>query len=476
MLPIMKVPILGNILRVISAFIKAPRRFDVLFATDDLQKQQLEAARARENDLQNQIGEMQARIQEMGDMLALYNSHIRMHSRLLEKQSDVGKMMEERIEREEDRTIGLRERQNGAEQRLNVVDEWLAAADGKLSAVNERLNVTDGKLSAVNERLNVNDGKLSAVNERLNVTDRRLDASEAGLQGAKSDLLRLGDVDPDFMNRIVDRICASQDRLSDLNRELSTQPTVWGSTQRLNIAKSALVATCLFNTNSGNITVGEQTFAGSRVSILAGSHDKHLTGFLRKDAMMTEGCDIVIGKGVWLGSGCTLLGPCEVGDNAVIAGGAVVVPGTHVPGNTIYGGIPARKIADLDFSMPQDVENPYVMSALKRNDGLLFVDGWSEKKICPGIPCVGHWLAGDRGMILVDKGNWTLFYALRNVEQSVLIIEGERESKRVPLTKGPLAIPLDLPVEPGKVESFAIRMEDEEAGLFMMLIERRQED
>ena len=114
------------------------------------------------------------------------------------------------------------------------------------------------------------------------------------------------------------------------------------------------MASCFFNTNSGNITIGDYTFAGSGVSILAGSHDQHLKGLLRRDVEITEGCDINIGKGVWLASNSTVLGPVTIGNNAVVAAGAVVVPGTVIPENTIYAGVPAKCIGKLELEDAQD--------------------------------------------------------------------------------------------------------------------------
>lgn len=114
------------------------------------------------------------------------------------------------------------------------------------------------------------------------------------------------------------------DYIRKLNYLCSSLPTVWGEEERLHISKLAAVDVCFFNTNSGHITIGDYTFAGSGVSILAGSHDMKLTGLLRRDADMTEGCDIQIGNGVWLASNCVILGPAVIEENAVVAAGAVV--------------------------------------------------------------------------------------------------------------------------------------------------------
>ena len=56
-----------------------------------------------------------------------------------------------------------------------------------------------------------------------------------------------------------------------------------------------------------------------------------------------EGRDIVIGDGVWIASNATVLGPCTIEANAVIAAGSVVAPHTIVPAGCVYAGVPARR-------------------------------------------------------------------------------------------------------------------------------------
>lgn len=51
---------------------------------------------------------------------------------------------------------------------------------------------------------------------------------------------------------------------------------------------------------------------------------------------------IHIGENVWIGANVTVLGGVSIGENAVIAAGAVVTK--DVPANTVVGGIPAKFI------------------------------------------------------------------------------------------------------------------------------------
>ena len=218
--------------------------------------------------------------------------------------------------------------------------------------------------------------RLDLIEQRLAWTDRRLDLIE------QSNRYILNDGDS-FIHNFMARLIRNREEMKNLNNELSGVPVLWGNPERLHLSPLASVHPCLFNTNSGEITVGDYTFAGSRVSILAGSHDYRLTGLLRRDSELTEGCDITIGKGVWLGSGCTILGPCTIEDNAVIAAGAVVTPGTIVPANSIYGGIPAREIGRLSLE-EYDMESPEIKEAFDRANGSLFIKDGQKNSGFPG--------------------------------------------------------------------------------------------
>jgi maltose O-acetyltransferase len=54
---------------------------------------------------------------------------------------------------------------------------------------------------------------------------------------------------------------------------------------------------------------------------------------------------IIIGNNVWIGMGAKILDGVTVGDNAVIAAGALV--NKDVAANTLVGGVPAKLIRDL---------------------------------------------------------------------------------------------------------------------------------
>ena len=62
------------------------------------------------------------------------------------------------------------------------------------------------------------------------------------------------------------------------------------------------------------------------------------------------GIPVIIGRNVWIGGGAVINPGVKVGDNAVIASGAVVTK--DVPDNAIVGGNPAKIIKYVDSKTP----------------------------------------------------------------------------------------------------------------------------
>lgn len=56
----------------------------------------------------------------------------------------------------------------------------------------------------------------------------------------------------------------------------------------------------------------------------------------------------VVHDGALIGIAATVLSRCEIGEGALIAAGAVVLEGTHVPANTLWTGCPAKQIKELN--------------------------------------------------------------------------------------------------------------------------------
>lgn len=91
--------------------------------------------------------------------------------------------------------------------------------------------------------------------------------------------------------------------------------------------------------NFGSVVIGDDFIGAEGLSILTGGHDPHtLEPFVKP---------VAIGNRVWCGAGVTILPGVTVGDDAVIAAGAVVAK--DVEAATIIGGVPAVKLKDVNL-------------------------------------------------------------------------------------------------------------------------------
>jgi acetyltransferase-like isoleucine patch superfamily enzyme len=91
----------------------------------------------------------------------------------------------------------------------------------------------------------------------------------------------------------------------------------------------------------GGITIEDDVLIGPKVSLITESHP--LNPMQRKGLI---GKSIVIKRNAWIGAGATILPGITIGENSVVAAGAVV--SKDVPDNTIVGGIPAKIIKIIE--------------------------------------------------------------------------------------------------------------------------------
>ncbi|SDM31871.1 Acetyltransferase (isoleucine patch superfamily) [Catalinimonas alkaloidigena] len=90
----------------------------------------------------------------------------------------------------------------------------------------------------------------------------------------------------------------------------------------------------------GGITIEDEVMIGPRVNLTSENHPVDPTN--RKVLVPQR---VVIKRNVWIGAGATILPGVTVGENAVVAAGAVVTK--DVPANTVVGGVPARVLKHL---------------------------------------------------------------------------------------------------------------------------------
>jgi len=91
----------------------------------------------------------------------------------------------------------------------------------------------------------------------------------------------------------------------------------------------------------GGLDIADDVMIGPNVSIITSSHP--IEPARRRDAVIAK--PIVIERNVWIAAGATIIGGVTIGENAVVAAGAVVTK--DVPPNTLVGGNPARVIRSI---------------------------------------------------------------------------------------------------------------------------------
>jgi acetyltransferase-like isoleucine patch superfamily enzyme len=115
----------------------------------------------------------------------------------------------------------------------------------------------------------------------------------------------------------------------------------------------------------GDIEIGESTFVGEETMITGGTikigancdiaprctihAGSHQLGFNNRRAGNAYTGKIIIGDGSWVGTNVTILAGTELGKGTIVAAGALVVAGKY-PENVLLAGIPARinkKLAPL---------------------------------------------------------------------------------------------------------------------------------
>ena len=110
--------------------------------------------------------------------------------------------------------------------------------------------------------------------------------------------------------------------------------------KHINIGKNVFINfDCTFLA-LGGITIEDDVLIGPKVSLITENHP--LNPEDRKGLIAKP---ILIKKNAWIGANVTILPGVTVGENAVIAAGAVV--SKDVPDNTVVGGIPAKFIKTI---------------------------------------------------------------------------------------------------------------------------------
>jgi acetyltransferase-like isoleucine patch superfamily enzyme len=90
----------------------------------------------------------------------------------------------------------------------------------------------------------------------------------------------------------------------------------------------------------GGITIEDEVLLGPRVNIITENHPQDPAD---RRALICK--PIIIKRKAWIGAAATILPGVTIGENAIVAAGAVV--SKDVPVNSIVGGVPARHIKNI---------------------------------------------------------------------------------------------------------------------------------
>lgn len=111
--------------------------------------------------------------------------------------------------------------------------------------------------------------------------------------------------------------------------------------KNITLGKNVFINACCHFQDHGGITLGDNCQIGHNVIFATLNH--YLAPQKRA---LTFPAPIRLGKNVWIGSNATILQGVTIGDNSVVAAGAVVTK--DVPANTIVGGVPAKYIRAIE--------------------------------------------------------------------------------------------------------------------------------
>lgn len=108
----------------------------------------------------------------------------------------------------------------------------------------------------------------------------------------------------------------------------------------INLGKHVFINHACSFLDMGGITLEDHVLIGPRVNLITENHP--LNPATRRGIICKP---ILIKRNAWVGAGATILPGVTIGENAVVAAGAVV--SKDVPDNTVVGGVPAKVLKHL---------------------------------------------------------------------------------------------------------------------------------
>ena len=111
--------------------------------------------------------------------------------------------------------------------------------------------------------------------------------------------------------------------------------------ENITIGKNVFINHACTFMDRGGITIEDNVLIGPKVNLITTNHPINPA-----ERKATISKPILIKKGAWIGVGATILPGIIIGENSIVAAGAVV--SKNVPDNVIVGGIPAKIIKKIN--------------------------------------------------------------------------------------------------------------------------------
>jgi acetyltransferase-like isoleucine patch superfamily enzyme len=110
--------------------------------------------------------------------------------------------------------------------------------------------------------------------------------------------------------------------------------------QFITLGKNVFINHACSFVDMGGITIEDDVLIGPRVNLLTENYPLDPS-----DRQTLQLKSILIKRNAWIGAAATILPGVTIGENAVVAAGAVV--SKDVPANTVVGGVPAKIIKTI---------------------------------------------------------------------------------------------------------------------------------
>ena len=110
--------------------------------------------------------------------------------------------------------------------------------------------------------------------------------------------------------------------------------------QFIQIGKNVFINHACSFLDMGGITLEDQVLLGPKVNLIT---ENHPVDPANRRSLICK--PVIIKRNAWIGAAATILPGVTIGENAIVAAGAVV--SRDVPANTVVGGVPAQFIKTI---------------------------------------------------------------------------------------------------------------------------------